>query len=136
MSEEQAQYAAALTTQVGGNHYKDMPIQPVEYIHKNGIGYFEGCVIKYVSRWRKKNGVEDLKKARHFLDLLIEFESARPEIQSLGLDERTISVLAREGIYNVCQLLGKSDNDFLRIPNMGQKSMNAIREKLALYGYE
>ena len=75
MSEEQAQYAAALTTQVGGNHYKDMPIQPVEYIHKNGIGYFEGCVIKYVSRWRKKNGVEDLKKARHFLDLLIEFEA-------------------------------------------------------------
>lgn len=68
---------AALTTQVGGNHYKDMAIQPVEYIHKNGIGYFEGCVIKYVSRWRKKNGVEDLKKARHFLDLLIEFEDAQ-----------------------------------------------------------
>ena len=41
MSEEQAQYAAALTTQVGGNHYKDMAIQPVEYIHKNGIGYFQ-----------------------------------------------------------------------------------------------
>ena len=74
MSEERPEYAAALTTQVGGNYYKDMPIQPVEYIHKNGIGYFEGCVIKYVSRWRKKNGVEDLKKARHFLDLLIEFE--------------------------------------------------------------
>ena len=74
MSEERPEYAAALTTQVGGNHYKDMVIQPVEYIHKNGIGYFEGCVIKYVSRWHKKNGVEDLKKARHFLDLLIEFE--------------------------------------------------------------
>lgn len=73
----QAVAAAALTTQVGGNHYKDMPIQPVEYIHKNGIGYFEGCVIKYVSRWRKKNGVEDLKKARHFLDLLIEFEDSQ-----------------------------------------------------------
>jgi len=70
MSEERPEYAAALTTQVGGNHYKDMPIQPVEYIHKNGIGYFEGCVIKYVSRWRKK-------KARHFLDLLIEFEDTQ-----------------------------------------------------------
>jgi hypothetical protein len=77
MSEEQPEYAGALTTQVGGNHYKDMAIQPVEYIHKNGIGYFEGCVIKYVSRWRKKNGVEDLEKARHFLDLLIGFEDAR-----------------------------------------------------------
>jgi hypothetical protein len=50
-----------------------MAIQPVEYIFRNGIGYFEGSVIKYVSRWRNKNGVEDLKKARHFLDLLIEF---------------------------------------------------------------
>ena len=75
--EERHQAQAALTTQVGGKHYKDMPIQPVEYIHKNSIGYFEGCVIKYVSRWRKKNGVEDLKKARHFLDLLIEFEDAQ-----------------------------------------------------------
>lgn len=65
----------ALDRQVGGNHYKSMPIQPVEYIHKNGIGYFEGCVIKYVSRWKNKNGVEDLRKARHFLDLLIEMES-------------------------------------------------------------
>ena len=66
--------ATAIDPQVGGGHYKDMKIQPVEFIHANGIGYFEGCVIKYVSRWRKKNGVEDLKKARHFLDLLIEFE--------------------------------------------------------------
>lgn len=64
----------ALDVQVGGGHYKDMNIQPVEYIYKNGIGYFEGCVIKYVSRWQKKGGVEDLKKARHFLDLLIEFQ--------------------------------------------------------------
>jgi hypothetical protein len=82
MSEERPEYAAALTTQVGGNHYKDMTIQPVEYIHKNGIGYFEGCVIKYVSRWRKKNGVEDLKKARHFLDLLIALEKEAGGIQS------------------------------------------------------
>ncbi len=66
--------ARALDTQEGGSHYKSMAIQPVEYIYKNGIGYFEGCVIKYVSRWKNKNGVEDLKKARHFLDLLIEFE--------------------------------------------------------------
>lgn len=66
--------ASALDTQVGGAHYKNMLIQPVEYIHKNGIGFVEGAVIKYVSRWRSKNGVEDLKKARHMLDLLIEME--------------------------------------------------------------
>jgi hypothetical protein len=68
----------ALNEQIGGSHYKDMPIQPVEYIYHNNIGYFEGCVIKYVSRWRKKGGVEDLKKARHFIDLLIEFEKKPP----------------------------------------------------------
>ncbi|GAB0151787.1 DUF3310 domain-containing protein [Marinobacterium sp. BA1] len=64
----------ALDTQEGGDHYKSLKIQPVEYIHANGIGYFEGCVIKYVTRWRSKNGTEDLRKARHFIDLLIELE--------------------------------------------------------------
>ena len=65
----------ALAHQEGGGHYKDMKIQPVEFIHANGIGYFEGNVIKYVSRWRAKGGVEDLKKARHYIDLLIDLES-------------------------------------------------------------
>lgn len=64
----------ALGVQEGGTHYKAMNIQPFEYIHANGIAFAEGCVIKYVSRWRAKGGVEDLKKARHFLDLLIEAE--------------------------------------------------------------
>lgn len=69
---------SALGTQVGGGHYKDMPIQPIEYIHKNGLGFCEGAVVKYVSRWRSKGGVEDLKKARHFLDMLIEMEGSKP----------------------------------------------------------
>ena len=64
----------ALDVQVGGGHYKDLVIQPVEYIHKNHIGFIEGSVIKYVTRWRAKGGLEDLKKARHFIDLLIEME--------------------------------------------------------------
>lgn len=61
-----------MAVQVGGGHYKDMAIQPLEYIMKNAIPFPEGNVIKYVSRWRKKNGVEDLKKARHMLDTIIE----------------------------------------------------------------
>jgi hypothetical protein len=64
-----------LEQQVGGGHYKDMAIQPVEFIHANGIGYMEGNVIKYVTRWRKKNGIADLQKARHYIDLLIEMET-------------------------------------------------------------
>jgi hypothetical protein len=56
-----------------------MAIQPVEYIHANGIGYFEGCVIKYVSRWKNKNGMEDLRKAKHFIELLIDLETKASE---------------------------------------------------------
>jgi hypothetical protein len=63
-----------LDVQVDGDHYKQMKIQPVEFIHANGIPYLEGNVIKYVSRWRSKNGVADLKKAKHYIELLIELE--------------------------------------------------------------
>ena len=72
----------ALDIQVGGNHYKDLKIQPVEYIHANGIGYFEGNVIKYVTRWRAKNGIKDLEKAKHYIDLLIQMESKENEHES------------------------------------------------------
>jgi hypothetical protein len=67
----------ALEVQVGGDHYKKQAIQPVEYIHANGIGFFEGNVIKYVTRWRDKGGVADLEKAKHYIDLLIELESRK-----------------------------------------------------------
>ena len=65
---------SSLKKQEGGDHYKKLVIQPVQYIHANGIGYFEGNVIKYVSRWREKNGVQDLEKAKHYIELLIELE--------------------------------------------------------------
>jgi hypothetical protein len=73
--EDTAPTATPLDEQIGGDHYKTMPIQPVEYIHANNIPFIEGCVIKYVSRWRSKGGIPDLEKARHFLDMLIELES-------------------------------------------------------------
>ncbi len=65
---------SALNVQVGGSHYKDMPIQPIEYIHRNGLGFIAGNVVKYITRYEKKNGLEDLNKARHYIDLLIELE--------------------------------------------------------------
>lgn len=65
---------SALEVQEGGDHYKSLKIQPIEYIHANAIPFAEGSVIKYVTRWRAKNGIADLKKARHFLDMLIELE--------------------------------------------------------------
>ena len=66
-----------LTKQIGGTHYKDMAIQPMEYILANHIGFAEGAVIKYVSRWKTKNGIQDLKKAIHILEILIDHESRR-----------------------------------------------------------
>ena len=68
----------ALDVQVAGDHYKSLKIQPVEYIHANGLGFCEGSVVKYVTRWRDKGGVKDLEKAKHFIDLLIELESKSP----------------------------------------------------------
>jgi len=69
----------ANNTQVAGDHYKKQPIQPWDYIAANKLGYFEGNIVKYVSRWRDKGGVEDLRKARHYLDKLIEIEIAVKE---------------------------------------------------------
>ena len=66
---------SALEKQINGNHYKSLTIQPVEYIHANNIPFLEGNVIKYITRWRNKNGIADLEKAKHYIELLIELES-------------------------------------------------------------
>ncbi len=58
--------------QVGGAHYAVKAIQPWDFILANNIGYMEGNIIKYLSRWKDKGGVEDLKKAQHYLQKLIE----------------------------------------------------------------
>lgn len=65
---------SALEVQQGGTHYKDLKIQPIEYIHANNIPFAEGCAIKYLTRWRSKGGLQDLEKAKHFIELLIELE--------------------------------------------------------------
>lgn len=58
--------------QIGGSHYKDMVIQPGEFIRANGIGWYEGNAIKYVCRHKAKNGKQDLEKAIHYLQLAME----------------------------------------------------------------
>jgi hypothetical protein len=59
--------------QVGGDHYKGMPIQPAYFCHANGLGNLESNVIKYICRHSRKHGLKDLEKARHYIDLLIEW---------------------------------------------------------------
>ena len=63
---------AVKAQQVGGDHYRQQKFQPIEYIMGNNLGFCEGNVVKYVSRWKSKGGVQDLKKARQYLDFLIE----------------------------------------------------------------
>lgn len=58
--------------QIGGTHYSNLAIEPIDFITANNLGFCEGNVIKYISRWKAKNGIEDLKKARWYIDFLIE----------------------------------------------------------------
>ena len=67
----------ALKEQVGGDHYSKLAIQPVTYINANGLSYLQGNVIKYVTRYKDKNGLQDLEKAKHYIDLLIELEDKK-----------------------------------------------------------
>lgn len=69
-----ARHAQAGKNQIGGDHYTKMAIQPFTYSMYNGLDPMQHTIIKYVSRFRDKNGIEDLKKARHTIDLLIEYE--------------------------------------------------------------
>ena len=63
--------------QVGGSHYKNYKIQPVEFIIKNNIGFVEGNIIKYILRFKEKGGVQDLLKAKHYIELLIESSKSK-----------------------------------------------------------
>jgi hypothetical protein len=72
--EVEALQSSPLQKQVGGGHYKGKKIQPVEYIHANSLNFFEGNVVKYITRWRDKGGVEDLDKVIHYTQLLKELE--------------------------------------------------------------
>jgi len=64
----------ALDTQVGGGHYKDCAIQPIEYIMANKMNYCEANVVKYITRHHLKGGKEDIKKVIHYCELLLEME--------------------------------------------------------------
>ena len=64
----------ASETQIAGSHYHKFAIQPAEFCHRNRLGFLESCVIKYVCRHGSKNGREDVLKAIHYLQLLLEWE--------------------------------------------------------------
>lgn len=73
----EAGIGSARQGQVGGDHYRKHKIQPWDIWEAYGLNAFEGAIIKYLLRYKDKNGVEDLKKARHTLDKLIEIEEGK-----------------------------------------------------------
>jgi hypothetical protein len=64
----------ALKQQVGGDHYSKLAIQPAVYSERNKLSYLQGTIIKYVTRYKDKGGIEDLSKAMHSIKILIELE--------------------------------------------------------------
>lgn len=66
-----------LNKQVGGNHYKSLKIQPVEYILANELGWCEGNIVKYITRWRQKNGLDDVRKVIHYAEILLAEEEKK-----------------------------------------------------------
>jgi len=78
---------SSLEKQVGGNHYKKFKIQPIEFIILNNLNFLEGNVVKYVCRYRFKDGLRDLEKAKHYIKMLIEFrDKFGKELSHLGFN--------------------------------------------------
>lgn len=86
--------------QIGGNHYKGKALEAWDYIHQHGLGFFDGTAIKYLTRWRKKGGVEDLKKAAHYIQKLIELETQNKgfDQEAAYIEERALSDRRGPGI--------------------------------------
>ena len=60
---------------INPDYYKGYVIQPIDYIMKNNLGFCEGNVVKYISRWNKKGGTEDLRKAIRYIEILLDNET-------------------------------------------------------------
>ena len=78
----------ATDAQVGGTHYKDCKIQPVEYIYANDLGFLEGNVVKYITRHRAKGeGARDIYKVKHYADLILQFHYNLTEAEGILLSQ-------------------------------------------------
>ena len=92
---EETQTYNPLVAQEGGGHYKDRGIQPLEYTMKNNLSFCEGNVVKYISRYKSKNGIEDLAKVIHYA-LLASYEEYG-EQGSTELKEKVLKLLGEHG---------------------------------------
>lgn len=105
--EEEEKEKSALDEQVGGDHYKKLGIQPVELIKVINANFFQGNVIKYVTRYKDKNGIKDLEKARHYLELMREL---KPQIDTKLSQEYLLEAVAN---YSTGNNLGDFERDII-----------------------
>ena len=122
---------SALDKQEGGNHYKNMKIQPIEYIVGNNFGWHEGNIVKYISRHGFKNGVEDVKKVIHYAELLLEQKYGEKPDKFLT-EEQGKEVLRHAGAYipqEVLVLKGLTKGQVTRLVGDLTGRGNVIRTK-------
>lgn len=116
----------ALETQVGGNHYKDMPMQPMELIAALRCSFIQGCIIKYISRYKYKNKAQDIKKCIHYAQLAIELKDKRKcndKLLSVSLNKyilkNNFTILQRriitQVVYNNYEQVIQFCNELLQI---------------------
>lgn len=100
-----------LDVQHGGRHYKDLAIQPIEYISKNKLGYFEGTAIKYLTRYKLKGKpTEDLLKAIHFIQLLLELEyGVKTEFRELPVTPKPEAEKPKESLEEILKRMAQQD---------------------------
>ena len=82
------QTETALNNQIGGDHYSKLKIQPMQYSMANGLDACQHTIIKYVTRFRDKGGIADLEKAKHVIDMLIEFEAHAVKLNFVGTKKK------------------------------------------------
>jgi hypothetical protein len=114
----------SLTKQIGGDHYHKRNIQPIEYILDNDLNFCEGCVIKYVTRWRDKGGVEDLMKAKHYLEFLIEQQMHKDHT---GITEAALETHAPQGSISLAQAIEDAMDEY-DDPGDSQPKLTAISD--------
>ena len=76
---------SALDIQIGGNHYRDLQMQPIVLITKANCDFIQGCIIKYISRYKSKNGKQDIEKCIHYAQLAIELLPDEKNYVNIGL---------------------------------------------------
>lgn len=110
---------SVLNTQHGGNHYQGGTIQPIQYIHSNNLNFFEGNTVKYVTRHKKKNGAQDIEKAIHYLQMILEFDYGIKSTFSKE-DEQTTVLVEVPQITKHSGISTLEEIELLKLRNMGQ----------------